>query len=104
MFQLLWDAFGNGSVEERQMDSQIRVLMNHIHEDLPHRHGDGQLLPALPDEGLLLRLSWLHLAAYKLPFQTPGLVSRPLADHELIGLPNQGGYHFRHDSSPFPLK
>ena len=57
----------DGGVEEGQMHRDIRVDVGHIHKHILNRQPHRQLLPAFPDQGLLLRFSRFYLAACKLP-------------------------------------
>ena len=88
-----WD-----EVVQRDMAKDVykRQLAGKLHEHFPHLQSDSQFLTALPDQGLLFCFPRLHLAARKLPKEPPGLVGRPLADHECITLPNEGRYDFGH--------
>ena len=76
-------------MEQRQMDRQIGIFMGHIHEYFAYIQSNGQFFPAFPDERLLLSFSWLYLAAHKFPQQPSGLVSRALANHKFVLIPNQ---------------
>ena len=63
--------------------------MGQFHKGVSHRHGDTQLLPALPDESLGLCLFRLYLTTRKLPKAAAGFAFRTLADQEIILIPNQ---------------
>lgn len=67
MLKFLGDALPGGSMEQCQMNCQIRVFVNHIHEHFAHIQRDGQLLLTFPNERLFLGFAWLYLATYKLP-------------------------------------
>ena len=69
MLQLLGSPFANRRIKQGQMDSQIWILVDHIHEYLSHIQFDSKFLLALADERLLFCFTWLHLAAHKLPQQ-----------------------------------
>ena len=94
VFQFLWDALSDGSMEQGQMDRQVGVFVDHIHKLFAHIQCDGQFFPAFPDECLLLGFAWLYLSAHKLPQQPSGLMCRALADHKLVLIPNQSCYYF----------
>ena len=96
MLQHFGGSLLDGSAEQGQTHREIRVLVGKLHEHFPHLQSDSQFLTALPDQGLLFCFPRLHLAARKLPKEPPGLVGRPLADHECITLPNEGRYDFGH--------
>jgi hypothetical protein len=91
--------------EQGQMDGQVRVTVGGVPEQLSHLHGDTQLFPALPHQGLLTSLSRLHFAAHKLPQQPTGLVGRTLTGQKAIPVPDEGGYHLStiHCVSSFEL-
>lgn len=67
MLQFLGDSLSDGSMEQCQMNCQIRVFVRDIHEYLAHIQRDGQFLLTFPNERLLLGFAWLYLATYKLP-------------------------------------
>ena len=103
MLQKTGFPFRQVGVEQRQMDSDVRIGMHNVHKHVPHSDRDGQLLPALPDESLRRRLPRLHLASDEFPKQTPGLMGRALADHETISPPDERRRHLRHAPLPFPM-
>ena len=96
MLQFLGDALPDSGMEQCQMDRQIGVFMNHIHEYLAHIQCDRQFLLTFPDERLFPGFSWLYLTAHKLPQQPSGLVGRALANHKLVLIPDQGRNYFGH--------
>lgn len=53
MFKFLENALPDSCMKQRQMDHQIGVFVNHIHEHLAHIQRDRQLLLTFPDERLL---------------------------------------------------
>ena len=63
---------GDRGVEQSQVDGEIGVGVGDLQKDAAHRHRTASS-SALPDEGGLLGLNRLHLAAHKLPQQSPGL-------------------------------
>ena len=109
VLQLLRNSFGNCRVKQGQLHRHIRVFVDDRHKHLSDRERDRKLLPAFANERLLLRLSRLHLAADELPEKPPRLVRGPLADHEFVVVPNQGGHDghrfvqtvLRHSIIPF---
>ena len=96
MLQLSGRSLRDGGMKQGQVDGKVGIGVDDLHEGLPHRHPDVQLLPALPDQGLLPGLPRLHLSAHELPKQPPGLVGRALADEEGLPLPDQGRHYFCH--------
>ena len=93
VLQHFWEAFGNDAVIETQADGHVGIFVKYLHERLVDFHGHIQFLSALPDEGLFVSLSGLHLAAYEFPKQPSGLVWRTAADEKLVLLPEEGGHH-----------
>ena len=67
MLQQCGFALGNGGVEQRQVDGQVRVDVIDLAEDRSDLHLHVQLLPAFPGKGLSFGLARLHLSAHKLP-------------------------------------
>ena len=103
VLQLLRRAFGYPGVEEGEVDREVGVTMRDLGEHAADGDGYGQLLAALADERLFRCLARLDLAADELPQQPPRLVRRPLADHELPALPDEGRDNFGHGFSLFPF-
>ena len=54
-------------MEQRQMDRQIGVFVDNIHEHLTHIQRNGQFFLAFPDECLFFCFAWLYLSANELP-------------------------------------
>ena len=69
MLQFLGDALPDSGMERCQMDRQIRIFVNHIHEYLAHIQCDCQFLLTFPNKRLLPDFAWLNLTAHKLPQQ-----------------------------------
>lgn len=69
----------NDSIEQRQVNIQIWILVIHLLEHAADREGDRQFLLTLPHRGLLLYLPRLHFAAYEFPQQPSGLAGWTLA-------------------------
>jgi len=67
MLQLLRRAPMNGLIEQREMDCQVGILMNDIHEHLADGKLYGELFTALSHEGLFLCFTRLNLAPGKFP-------------------------------------
>jgi len=59
--------FLDPGIKQRQVNQQIRVFVDHIHEYIPYPDGNGKLLPAFPDQGLILGLARFNLSAHKFP-------------------------------------
>ena len=78
VFQLLRLSADNFRMEDRQVNGEVGVFVGHVHKGRSHLQGHSQFLPALPDEGFLFGLPFLHLAAHKLPEKTSGFMGRTL--------------------------
>ena len=96
VLKLLRDSLGYGGAEESQMHRNIGVAVHHLHKNLPHVHGDVQLLAALAHQRLLFCLTGLYFAAYKLPEQSTRLVLGSLTYHKSVFVPYEGRYYFCH--------
>ena len=83
-------------MEQSQMNSQIRIFMDHIHKHFTHVQRDSQFLLTFPDECLFFGFALFDFAANKLPQQPSGLMSRTLAYQKLVFVPNQGRYYLCH--------
>lgn len=73
MLQLLRGTFPDDGMEQRQMDRQIRIFVDYIHEYLTDTQCDAQFLLTLPNERLLFSFSGFYLAPYKTPTEALGL-------------------------------
>ena len=67
MLQLLRGTFPDDGMEQRQMDRQIRIFVDYIHEYLTDTQCDAQFLLTLPNE----RLLFSFLLVLPCPLQTP---------------------------------
>lgn len=67
MLQFLGNTLPDGSMKQRQMDCQIGVFVDNIHEHLTHIQRNDQFFLAFPDECLLFCFAWFNLCRQRTP-------------------------------------
>ena len=96
MFQLLWNAIGNGGVEQRQMHRNIGIFVDNIHKHIADGQRDDKLFPSFPNECLFFGFAGFYFTANELPKKSSCLARRALTDHKLFTLPDESRYYFGH--------
>ena len=96
VFQRRQLAGGDLRAEKVEMHHAVRVFLHGVVELAVYLQRDAKLLAALADDALLRRFARLDLAAGELPEQAAVLLSRALADQELVPSPDDRCRHFHH--------